>query len=329
MQAAGVFEDHKSPSDPLSGSSSPHLFRPHVPNPGPSTSSSTGPRPRSSSVTSNTSNQSHVRSLSIASLESPRNSIISIDDGFRMATRNNSTTSLTSLSGHPPPPSKDKYPSLSKLRGALAVFSDEEDEIMRTPKLSRSNSSSKPTATSTPGGVKKDRLVLKEYRFKFKDILKHKPPSIDPRSGEIKLVSSPVLLDPEPSPLSLSADEDFDKAIDLSRVKKKNITPKHPLNTKKNKIFSKDVRLEFNNGRPDFRTKFIKPMEDTTKEEKTPITSLRQQNQLLNQINRRWNKDKDKLNDVNDNNDKCFQSRLLKRRYLSDNDLTDDTDVDC
>lgn len=100
MNNAGVFEDRKSPistsapsNDSVSGSgsASPHVIRPPLLN----------TRPRSSSINSNGSNQSNnTRSLSIASLESPRNSIVSIDDGFlKSSTRNNSTASLSSLAG--------------------------------------------------------------------------------------------------------------------------------------------------------------------------------------------------------------------------------------
>lgn len=82
-----------SSEQPVSGSTSPHVIKPvRLPH-----------KQRSSSMNSVTSN--HTRSMSIISLESPRNSIVSIDDGFIRPTRNNSSTSLNSLgtaTNHPP-----------------------------------------------------------------------------------------------------------------------------------------------------------------------------------------------------------------------------------
>lgn len=86
--------DRNSPlssSEPISGSTSPHILKPQA---------VLSHKQRSlsmNSVTSNHSNSNHNRSMSIISLGSPRNSIVSIDDGIMRTTRNNSNTSLVSL----------------------------------------------------------------------------------------------------------------------------------------------------------------------------------------------------------------------------------------
>lgn len=82
----GVFNDRHSPGP--EGSISPHVIKPLV----------IVSKNRLSSMNSVGSAQSHARSMSIVSLELPRNLIVSIDDNFRI-TRNNSTASLALLAG--------------------------------------------------------------------------------------------------------------------------------------------------------------------------------------------------------------------------------------
>lgn len=107
--------------EPISGSTSPHIIKPLAVH-----------KQRLSSMNSVTSNQSvsHTRSMSIISLGSPRNSIVSIDDGFR-PTRNNSLTLLASLST--PADEPDNYtlanhPKLKALKNSSAIISDDESD---------------------------------------------------------------------------------------------------------------------------------------------------------------------------------------------------------
>lgn len=379
-----LFNDRKSPSsnvDPMSGSNSPHIIKPSV-MPGGILHN----RPRSSSINSNGSNHSnHTRSLSIASLESPRNSIVSIDDGFmKSSTRNNSTTSLNSLAMAPVSavnPSTPKHNTNNqtyfrerflfnnaKLKANVlnssVLFSDDDDEPkIFKPKLhirSRSNSnsggpgssnlnlnfnspglsnlptysstgasssSSSAAAASSSSMKKPDKPLKKDFRFKFNEILKNKAIYDNTKSP-----SADVL----PSPLSLTANDNLSKStIEQNRENFKKVSNvSQPINKlKKNLIFSKDVRMELlSNNQMDVNSKFPKKNQDEDDEtKKLPILSaLKQQNQLLSKLNKKWNKT-EKLqnfnNDVNNNdpNDQLTSiKKRIKRRYSSDNDT--DTD---
>lgn len=191
---SGIFDDRMSPlsaTEPLSGSTSPQVSRPTF----------IGSRPRSSSINSNGSNQSNrTRSLSIASLESPRNSIVSIDDGFLRTTRNNSTNSINSgpdiatprashsgntfsslgnggssnnsSNASTPINLKDRllFTSKHKPPKSSAILSDDDSEAERmiTPKPKiksrRSSSNSKKREKLDPW--------KKDYRFKFNENMK-------------------------------------------------------------------------------------------------------------------------------------------------------------
>lgn len=190
---SGIFDDRMSPlsaTEPLSGSTSPQVSRPAF----------FGTRPRSSSINSNGSNQSNrTRSLSIASLESPRNSIVSIDDGFLRTTRNNSTNSINSgpdigtprvshsgntfsslgngssnnsSNASTPINLKDRllFTSKHKPPKSSAILSDDDSEAERivTPKPKirsrRSSSNSKKREKLDPW--------KKDYRFKFNENMK-------------------------------------------------------------------------------------------------------------------------------------------------------------
>lgn len=93
--SSGFLSERHSPlssSEPVSGSTSPLIIKP---------ATIIAHKPRSSSMNSNCSTHSnHARSLSIISLESPRNSIISLDDGFTRPPRNDSNVSLSSMVGN-------------------------------------------------------------------------------------------------------------------------------------------------------------------------------------------------------------------------------------
>ncbi|KAF3990906.1 hypothetical protein FT663_02979 [Candidozyma haemuli var. vulneris] len=209
-------KDRNSPmssSEGLSGSSSPRLVRPAA---GPQTK-----KQRSSSMNSVGSNHSsHQRSMSIISLESPRNSIISVDDNFLRPTRNNSNASLSSMGvASPNETPKDNYiiAHRHKLRhknNTSVIVSDEDSEseiqISSNKGRWRRNSGEKASRVSSLQSFKKD------YKFKF-DKKKPKANTSNPHaqgpavSFSLPGTSSSVtgLEDPVSSPLSLGSDASF------------------------------------------------------------------------------------------------------------------------
>lgn len=164
---------------------------------------------RSSSINSLTSTQStHQRSLSLVSLESPRNSIVSIDDIFIRPTRNNSNSSLASLggAGSPKEVPKDHFPLSSRLpkskfKSSCVILSDEEiSESEHHPSRSvnwRRKSSEKKQKPSFLSSLKKD------FKFKYDREIKQKPVLNSVTSTP---VTARLLEDSHPSPLSLSVE---------------------------------------------------------------------------------------------------------------------------
>lgn len=188
--------DRNSPissSEALSGPSSPQIIK--------LTTVPASKKQRSSSMNSVSSNHStNQRSMSIISLESPRNSIVSIDDNFLRPTRNNSNTSLNSYTALSPNDSnmKDNYViGNRKLRPktSSAVFSDEDSELeIHISGYSRaqwrrrsSDKIQKPTFLTS---------LKKDFKFKYDNYLK--PKVVPPASKFVEDVT--------PSPLSLSID---------------------------------------------------------------------------------------------------------------------------
>lgn len=138
--------------------------------------------------------------MSIISLELPRNSIVSIDDNFLRPTRNNSTTSLTSLNPLTSPNDtvKDNYAShrLSKIRPKTTsvVMSDDDSEsenIASRFKWRRRSSDKvlKPTFLSS---------LKKDFKFKYDGHWVPKVSSAPPASKPLE--------DPTPLPLSLTTE---------------------------------------------------------------------------------------------------------------------------
>lgn len=181
-----------SSSETLSGSSSPHVLKlVNAPQ-----QSRTQRSSSMNSIGSNTSGNHH-RSMSIISLELPRNSIVSIDDNFLRPMRNDSTASLTSLVPHVSPNEpKDSYAShrMSKIRPKTnsAVYSDDdsESELLSSRFRWRRRSSDKVLKPAFLSNLKKD------FKFKYDNHLIPKvttaPPTIKP------------LEDSTPSPLSMA-----------------------------------------------------------------------------------------------------------------------------
>lgn len=196
-----------SSSEGPSGSSSPRLIRPVA---------LSLKKQRSSSMNSVGSNQSnHQRSMSIISLELPRNSIISVDDNFLRPTRNNSAASLCSMgTAASPGEPKDLKPHRHKMRhknNNSAIVSDEDSELELLLSHSkarwRRNSGEKAQRVSSLLSLKKD------FKFRF-DKKKPRPVTSNPLTPTSATVTTPAALgssnppchieDPVSSPLSLS-----------------------------------------------------------------------------------------------------------------------------
>lgn len=245
------------------------------------------PKQRSSSVNSTGSNHTHH---SVVSLDSPRNSIISLDDAaLRPLTRNNSTASLNSTTNTGP--KEHAVLSRGKLKlkghfGASAIFSDDDSEIekptfipsqtsMALAKIRRRQES----AEIKPGPIKRD------FQFQFTS-----PPLHSAARSPIPIADIKTE-DTSPSPLSLLPAE--------SSVSKKHKNTKTNLSQSlllKKKIYSKDIQLELS---PPPTTAILK--EEGRYSEKPPplkesfsdapiLSTLNQQNQLISEMNKKWNK---------------------------------------
>lgn len=325
-------DERKSPlPEPLSsGSTSPRILRPF--------------KPRSSSINSQTSNNSHNRSLSIASMESPRNSIVSIDE-FRLPTRNNSTTSLSELNIKPKDKDRLINTRLKNNINTTVLFSDEDSETER-PARRRSKSNSflkKDFKIKFSEQLKKSNLspiTLPSLEFKVQNLSPESTTSPNQSIPSPQATFSPTNFE-TPSPLSLNLGDLPKKVIEQNRENFKRKSTKGGYSLKKNLLFSKEVRMELTG--EDFKLKFVKEPKtssssdngdsgdnggdktiktdtsekeekkdtDNEKEEKKgPILSTLQQQNLINQMNRKWSKTK--FVD--------FEKPKLKRRYSSSDD---------
>lgn len=151
---------------------------------------------RSSSVNSVGSNVSNQRSMSIVSLELPRNSIVSVEDALLRRVCNSSTTSLTSLAPVTSPTDPKEYYTLSnrmhksRAKASSAVFSDEDSESELTVSRFRwrRRSSDKGLSGFLPN-------LKRDFKFRYGGAFGI-PKTLAPKTPE----------DVAPSPLSSSAD---------------------------------------------------------------------------------------------------------------------------
>ncbi|KAK6204363.1 uncharacterized protein RJT21DRAFT_116762 [Scheffersomyces amazonensis] len=396
--SSGYFSDHHygstSETPPINNvpPPPPHILRPTLVN-------SNSSRQRSSSMNSLTSNHSAitsssnsnlhptstlpptqsstVRSLSIISLESPRNSIVSIDENLIRPTRNNSTASLVSLTA--PPPHQHQYqqsPSQQQLQQSTTAFINNpttlsqihhnvSTALIESPRLRTSINTSAilsdddsefevavpiapPPITSRSilkpiFRLKKstDQLfnLKRDFKFKYDDYTQINRIPTTPSSPStitttthtgILQGTSPTSLitssslhsalkslqDSTPSPLSLEKEKQKEKinndSITSAKKKKSSTLIQHSI-LKKKSIYSKDLQNEISNSSPSesqrsLETKFItnRPPpsfddNDTRIISDEPVMkTLKEQNQLIHKLNRKWNKgvhferDKDK-----------------------------------
>lgn len=214
----------------------------------------TSPKHRSSSVHSITS--APTRSMSIVSIDSPRNSIVSIDDHFIRPTRNSSNTSLVSLN-----------------HTAIERFSDDDFDSVVDPVTVSTPSRQliKPIYRLKRGSQYQDHLdnlnLKSDFRFRYSD---------DPPSPSI--LDDSLFLDPLPSPLS--AKPKPKPKTDTTDHKKK-ATPAIPSKLYLKKIYSKELQFEMHHKQPTARTEMPIPKKGET---------VSTQNKLINELNQKWNK---------------------------------------
>ncbi|EDK41212.2 hypothetical protein PGUG_05310 [Meyerozyma guilliermondii ATCC 6260] len=243
------------------------------------------PKQRSSSVNSTGSNHQ-----SVVSLDSPRNSIISLDD-VRPLTRNNSTTSLTSITNTSKEPtvlSRGKF----KFKGHFstsAVFSDEDSEIDKPTTLPAHG----PQLLAKKIRRRKDSFesrsdpIKRDFQFQFSN-----PPIQNVTKSPIPPKAEVKHEDNTPSPLSLLSN---DSSTPSKKVKSSKTNISQSLLLKK-KIYSKDIQLELIPSPTQIINKEAKRFADKKSALRdsfsdAPILStLNHQNQLISEMNRKWNK---------------------------------------
>ncbi|RCK54840.1 hypothetical protein Cantr_04130 [Candida viswanathii] len=202
-----------------------------------------------------------LRSMSIVSLDrSPRNSIISIDDNLRSHTRNNSTTSLVSLSGHSATHGFTHIHSKQSSSGmagsnSSAIISDDDSEFdSSTP----SRTILKPMHRFKRRSTSKEGPLKRDFKFKFDDsnphlLPHHHQPPTSPTlfatlphslSGSpTSTASSSRLTDPISSPNSTLIPTD---PKNLKKLKTSNLI-QQSMYIKRKLAISKDLQLEFYN----------------------------------------------------------------------------------
>lgn len=269
--SSGFLSERHSPlssSEPVSGSTSPLVIKP---------ATIIAHKPRSLSMNSNCSAHSnHNRSLSIISLESPRNSIVSFDDGFTRSPRNDSNASLSSMVGNNggmTPPlggSKETLRLNHKIvpkASSTAITSDEDSEVEQKSTFNcQCNKKGRYYSEPAPNSYLK-----KDFEFQYGiNVNKngkhnnysniHLNPYPNHRHIDIKPATD-VKSDIPPPPLMLDTSDQNTEIKDLTdktdrtdKVIAKKIKPVNKTNRthqsmylKKKLIYSKDLQLELMN----------------------------------------------------------------------------------
>lgn len=283
--SSAYFGDRSNPMSPEilpSTSPSPHIIRTPL--------HGHAPKQRSASVNSTGSNHQ-----SILSLDSPRNSIVSLDDAnVRPLTRNNSTASIQSASV-----AKDTA-VLSRTRVKLkghhtsAVFSDEDSEIERPAMPIHSTQL---LAKKVRRRQDSDRIdpIKQDFQFQFSS-----PPTHPATRSPVPPKADAKVDDSSPSPLSLIATDP--QATKKVKTAKTNLSQ----SLLKKKIYSKDIQLELAPAvtsaiKEEHRFERRPPVEFRQGEKEEPkdkglfsdapiLSALNHQSQLISEMNRKWNR---------------------------------------
>lgn len=269
--SSGFLSERHSPlssSEPVSGSTSPLVIKP---------ATIIAHKPRSSSMNSNCSAHSnHNRSLSIISLESPRNSIVSFDDGFTRPPRNDSNVSLSSMVGNNggmTPPSGGSRETLClnhkivPKASSTAITSDEDSEVEQKSTFNcLCNKKGRYYSEPAPNSYLKKDFEF-QYGINVNKSGKHNNYSnihVNPYPNHRHIDTKPATdVKPDIPPLPLMVDtaaqnteinDLTDKTDRTDKVIAKKIKPVNKTNRthqsmylKKKLIYSKDLQLELMN----------------------------------------------------------------------------------
>lgn len=352
--SSGFISERHSPlssSEPVSGSASPLVIKP---------AGVMTHKPRSSSMNSNGSTHSnHTRSLSIISLESPRNSIVSLEDGFTRPPRNDSNVSLSSLAGGSGGKAGASGTSRETLRlshrtlpktSTTAITSDEDSEAEQRTVFHYSR---RKPRNSEPGAA---LCLKKDFEFQYGAPVRKlttQTTTIHKTNVSSSNSSTPDAKQPyDPPPLLLE-----NEASTSRDTSEKNLTKKtKPVNNKANRIhqsiylkkkliYSKDLQLELLNANSSIDKNSETRLFDTTLSvlrnthsnlnpqikdfDKQPvITTLEHQNKLINKLNEKWNKSLMTVQGVSGPSDKSISDssehiarpRKRSRQYLFGDD---------
>ncbi|RLV90385.1 hypothetical protein JA1_004606 [Spathaspora sp. JA1] len=264
-----------------------------------------------------------ARSMSIVSLESPRNSIISFDEVMR-PTRNNSSTSLASLTSQTAPPTvtgattttsaniNPEYTMSKRIKSGV-LLSDEELEsdsttTTHTPtrsiirpifKLRRKNS----RETNSDHHNNQFLQLKRDFKLKFDELISttntttiSSPTSILPTSPSSALLPIQQL---NASPLDVNPIQLDSSALETSTSSKKKIKPntliQQSMLIKRKLAISKDLQLELLNSIAPGSTTTTTLSHDLldsklSKTQQPIMQALSDQNELIKKLNRRWNK---------------------------------------
>ncbi|CUM62651.1 uncharacterized protein PRCAT00000205001 [Priceomyces carsonii] len=300
VSLSGPFSDSATPLSPneVPRSASPHIIKPPTfPN-----------KQRSSSTNSITSNhsiinansiiqgQGNTRRTSIVSLDSPRNSIVSIDD--IRPTRNSSLVSLTSLTSQAAGTASSSNVNNNKPvkkhnrsgYGSAVVLSDDESDVDLVKTAFRTLPKTKRRRSSERSPVE----TLENFNFSFDDE-GNRSHNKSPRIVTSSIASPPLLdvndFEPSNTLLQQKGGVKHNKKATLSRLS---------IFLKK-KIYSKDLQLELLNhnshlnGREATESKFFKKKnllnsKNNTNYHSELSESYSELNKLINDLNQKWNK---------------------------------------
>ena len=301
-----------------------------------------------------------LRSMSIVSLESPRNSIGSTED-IRL-TRNSSFNSMVNLSNN-----ANSFPGTIPIIPLKvkdnAILSDDDSEFENIPTKSlrpclKPLNGEKESKTEITNNLKRD------FKFRYDNMTPNRL-LVTPPSNKLTEVPSPLSLNIEkhdlmpvrpldhihtkqhivPPPLLLATDRktSVDKTdLEISKKKPKSNSIQHSIILKKKLMYSKELQFELiNNLSPTsvsslssaMDSKFVTPTslgDKMAPDTKQPVLdTLTQKNKLIKELNQKWNRSSEK--------DTRSKSRIQlrpsvnfhlsrKRRFLSDDDEVSDFD---
>jgi hypothetical protein len=274
-----------------------------------------------------------LRSMSIVSLESPRNSIVSTED-IRL-TRNSSFNSMVNLASnaHSFPGTIPIIPQKVK---DTAILSDDDSELEH---INISTKSLRP-CLKTLNGEKESKAEItsnlkRDFKFQYENITSNRHLATPP-SHKLTEIPSPLSLNiekhdlipvrpldpihtkqhmvppPPPIPLLLLATDrklSVDKTdLEISKKKSKSNSIQHSIILKKKLMYSKELQFELvNNLSPTSVTslssamdsKFVTPAsllgDKMMADSKQPVLdTLTQKNKLIKELNQKWNRSSEK-----------------------------------